>query len=92
MRKLIGRQLEITDDPYRIVINGRPEYRSTAPGNIVNGYRVTVQITRIDEGNVVANFRNYTIPEGGIYLNLDSALGDGERIARQAIADGFPDR
>lgn len=90
MRTLNARQLTIEEDPYRIVVNARVEHRA-GPSGQLDSYRVSAIISRIDGAAVYKNFILYNIPEGGAYLDLNGALNDGERIARQAIADGFPD-
>lgn len=91
MRSINGNVLEIVEGPHRIVVNAHAEYRPTAPGQIIDGYRVSVRITRTDRTPVFRNFVSYDIPQGGIYLDLNGALSHGEHLARQAIADGFPD-
>jgi hypothetical protein len=81
---------DITDGPYQISINAEPVYRMTEPSKI-DGYRVSAIIKRTDSAPVVGSFKLYTIHQGGIYLSLDSALDDGERQVKLAIANNFPD-
>ncbi len=81
---------DVTDGPYQIAVNAEPIYRST-DASIIDGYRVSAIIKRADGNPVVDNFITYNIPQRGAYLNLKSALDDGERMAKLAITDGFAD-
>lgn len=80
---------EFDEGSYHVVVNATPEYRPGAPANIVDGYRVQAIITRRDGSPVVANFRQYLIPQGGLFPTLEQALDHGIRLARDAIAAGF---
>jgi hypothetical protein len=79
---------DVIDGPYVISVNAHPEQSRIKPGT-VDGYRVSVSIRRYDGAAVVKDLSQFEIPQGGLYLNLESALDDGERMGRLAIACGF---
>ena len=79
---------DVIDGPYVISVNAHPEQSRTMPG-AVDGYRVSVTIRRDDGAAVLKNLRQFEIPQGGLYVNLESALDDGERMGRLAISCGF---
>jgi hypothetical protein len=79
---------DVIDGPYVISVNAHPE-RSRVKAGTVEGYRVSVTIRRDDGAAVVKDLGQFEIPQGGLYLNLESALDDGERMGRLAIACGF---
>jgi len=83
-------QRTIVDGPHQIVVNADPVYRPLSP-NVIDGFRVSSITTRTDGKPVYKNFLQYMIPQGGMYMDLEGALNDGERLAKQAIANGFPD-
>ena len=84
-------QREFDEGQYHVVVRARPEYRPTAPGQIIDGYRTSATITRIDGTAVYQSYLNYQINEEGIYLQQDGAFTEIEKAARKAIEDGFPD-
>ena len=88
MRRKTMFGFELDDGAYKIVAVGQPEIRPNNPGAI-DGYRVSVRITRIDGHPVVPNTSIYKLPPSDLFPDLDSALDEGERLARQEIAGGF---
>jgi len=79
---------DVIDGPYVISVDAHPEHSRLKPGR-VDGYRVSVTIRRDDGAALVKDLSQFEIPQGGLYLNLKSALDDGERMGRLAIACGF---
>jgi hypothetical protein len=88
MRRKTVFGFELDDGAYKIVAVGQPEIRPNNPGAI-DGYRVSVRITRIDGHPVVPNTQIFRLPPSALFSDLDSALDEGERLARQAIEGGF---
>ncbi|MPW24047.1 hypothetical protein GCT13_47230 [Paraburkholderia sp. CNPSo 3157] len=80
---------EIDAPPYRVVVNARPEYRPRSPTEI-EGYVARATITRLDGSQVYESCLTYQINEGDTFVDLQSAMRDGEQRARDAINTGFP--
>lgn len=81
---------EITDAPYRIVINADPKYDPRAPAKVV-GYGVRATIDRTDRQPVHGTFLNEHSGEmaplhGDHFPTVDSALDHGEAWGRHCIA------
>ncbi|AUT76548.1 hypothetical protein [Paraburkholderia hospita] len=80
---------EIDAPPYRLVINVQPKYRTGSPGQI-EGYVSRCTVTRLDGSPVYQGDLQYQIFDGEIFIDLESAIRDGEQRARDAINTGFP--
>jgi hypothetical protein len=80
---------EIDAPPYRLVINVQPKYRTGSPGQI-EGYVARGIVTRLDRSPVYESSLQYQIFDGEIFIDLESAIRDGEQRARDVINTGFP--
>jgi hypothetical protein len=80
---------EIDAPPYRLVINVQPKYRTRSPDEI-EGYVARGIVTKLDGTAVYERYLEYQIFDGETFVDLESAIRDGEQRARDAIHTGFP--
>jgi len=82
---------EIEVPPYAVVVNAQEEWRPRTQQVIVlEGYRATAIIMRLDGNPVSGAAAAYRIGVGDIFGDLQAALKDCEQRARDAIKERFP--